>query len=162
MNISFERATVADAEALVKAQIAAFHHDAVLYPEIEIGGPPGYDSVESTRQKIEDSLCYKMVEAGQIIGGMVVFDMDRGHFHLDLIFIDPASQDRGIGTRAMQFLEQTYPAKQWTLNTPAWAIRNQHFYEKLGYMKVGEETHPDIVLFDYQKRIGEPDTVSGP
>ena len=30
MHITFERATVADAEALVKAQIAAFHHDAVL------------------------------------------------------------------------------------------------------------------------------------
>jgi len=154
MNISFERATAADAEALVKAQIAAFHHDAVLHPGIEIGGPPGYDSVVSTRRKIRESLSYKMLDSGQVIGGMVVFDMDQGHFHLDLIFIDPAYHNRGIGTRAMQFLEQTYPAKLWTLNTPSWAIRNQHFYEKLGYVKVGEETHPDIILFGYQKRIG--------
>ena len=61
MNITFERATVADAEALVTVQIAAFHHD---------------------------------------------------------------------------------------------AVRNQHFYEKLGYVKVKEETFPGITLIGYEKRIG--------
>ncbi|MEO7908777.1 MAG: GNAT family N-acetyltransferase, partial [Roseiflexaceae bacterium] len=78
MTITFERATVADAEALVEAQIAAFHHDAVLYPGIAIGGPPGYESVERTRTKISEALCYKMVDAGQIIGGIVVWDMGQG------------------------------------------------------------------------------------
>ena len=52
MNISIERATPADVENLVKAQIAAFHHDSVMYPGVEIGGPPGYDSVEQMREKI--------------------------------------------------------------------------------------------------------------
>lgn len=156
MNIAFERATVADAEALVNAQIAAFHHDAVLYPGIAIGGPPGYDSVEHTRTKIGEVLGCKIVDAGQIIGGFVVFDRGQGHVHVDLIFIAPAYHNCGIGTRAMQFLEQTYPATRWTLNTPAWAIRNQHFYEKLGYVKVKEETHPDIILFWYEKLISQP------
>ena len=155
MRITFERATVADAEALVNAQIAAFDHDAVLYPGVGIGGPPGYDSVERTREKIGASLGYKMVDAGQVIGGIVVWDMGQGRFHIDLIFIDPAYHNCGIGTRAMLFLEHSYPATLWTLNTPAWAIRNQHFYEKLGYVKVAEETHPDIILFAYEKRIGE-------
>jgi len=154
MNIIFERATLTDAEALVNAQIAAFHHDAVLYPGIEIGGPPGYDSAERTRQRIEEGIFYTMVDAGQIVGGMVVFDMGQGHVHLGQIFIVPAYQDRGIGTRAILFLEHTHPATLWTLDTPAWAIRNQHFYEKLGYVKIGEVTHPDIVLFEYAKRIG--------
>lgn len=153
MNVSFERATAADAEALVEAQIAAFHHDAVLQPGIAIGGPPGYDSVERTRAKIGEALCYKMVDAGQIMGGLVVWDMGQGRMHLDLIFIHPAYHNHGIGTRAIQFIEQTYPATRWTLNTPAWAIRNQHFYEKLGYVKVREESLPDITLFWYEKMI---------
>ena len=97
-----------------------------------------------------------MVDAGQIIGGFVVFDRGQGHVHVDLIFIDPVYHNRGIGTRAMQFLEQTYSATRWTLNTPTWAIRNQHFYEKLGYVKVKEETHPDIILFWYEKLISQP------
>ncbi len=36
--------------------------------------------------------------------------------------------------------------------TPADAIRNQHFYEKFGYVKTGEEAHPDITLIAYEKR----------
>lgn len=156
MGITFERAAAADAEALVKAQIAAFHYDSVLYPGVEIGGPPGYDSVESTCKKIEEGLSYTIVDAGQIIGGMVAFDMGDGHVHLDLIFIEPAYHNRSIGTQAMSFLEQAHPAGLWTLDTPSWAIRNQHFYEKLGYVKVKEETYPDIVLFGYEKSIGEP------
>jgi ribosomal protein S18 acetylase RimI-like enzyme len=91
------------------------------------------------------------VYAGQIIGGMVVVDRGHGHFHLGLIFIDPAYHNRGIGTRAMQFIEETYPATQWSLDTPDWAVRNQHFYEKFGYVKVKEEEHPGITLIVYEK-----------
>jgi GNAT superfamily N-acetyltransferase len=155
MNLTFERATAADAAALVVVQIAAFHHDAVLYPGVQIGGPPGYDSLEDMHRKMAEGQCYKMVDAGRIIGGIVVFDMGEGRVHVGLIFMDPAYHNRGIGTRAMQFLEQTYPAAiLWTLDTPTWAIRNQHFYEKLGYTKVGEEVLPDITLIQYEKRVG--------
>jgi len=94
-----------------------------------------------------------MTDAGQIIGGMVVVDQGQGHFHLDLIFIDPTHHNRGIGTQALQFIEQRYPATKWTLNTPTWAIRNQHFYEKFGYVKVGEDVLPDITLIVYEKHI---------
>lgn len=153
MTITFERATPADAEALVKVQIAAFHHDAVLYPGVAVDGPPGYNSVEAMRKKIQEDDCYTILDDGQIIGGIVVYTMGQGHFHLDLIFIDPTYHNRGIGTQAIQFIEQTYPATLWSLDTPSWAVRNQHFYEKFGYVKVKEETLPDIVLFGYEKRL---------
>jgi ribosomal protein S18 acetylase RimI-like enzyme len=153
MTISIEVARVADAEALVAVQIAAFHHDSVLYPQVEIGGPTGYDSLEHTRAAIEKDDCYTICYDGQIVGVMVVFDKGNGHVHLDLIAIDPAYHNRGIGTQAIHFLEQTYPATLWTLDTPEWAIRNQHFYEKLGFVKVGQTVLPDITLFAYEKRL---------
>ena len=145
----------ADAEALVKVQIAAFHDDARLYPGVELGGPPGYDSVEVMLRKIREDKCYKIVYDGQIIGGIIVVDQGQGHFHLDVLDVDPAYHNRGIGTQAMQFIERTYPAAQiWTLNTPGYALRNQHFYEKFGYVKVGEAPFEDFILFDYEKKIG--------
>ncbi len=154
MNITFERATAADAEALVKVQIAAFHDDARLYPGVEMGGPPGYDSVENMLQKIREDECYKIMDEGQTIGGIILFEKEQGHFHLDVLCIEPAYHNRGIGTRAMQFIEQTYPATRWTLHTPTYAIRNQHFYEKLGYVKVGEEPEgDDITLIVYEKQL---------
>ena len=53
MQLTITRATEADAEALVQVQIAAFHHDSVLYPEVEPGGPPGYDSVSFTTDLLD-------------------------------------------------------------------------------------------------------------
>jgi hypothetical protein len=36
-------------------------------------------------------------------------------------------------------------AKKWILGTPSWAIRNQHFYEKMGFVKVREtEVDPHL------------------
>ncbi len=155
MTLSIERATAADAESLVKVQIAAFHSDAQLYPGVEIGGPPGYDSVAEMLERIQDSTCYKIIDAGQCIGGMIVFDLGQGHFHLGVIFIDPAYHNRGIGTQAMQYIEQTHAASRWTLDTPQWAVRNQHFYEKLGYVKKSEHEDEDgTPLIAYEKQIG--------
>ena len=151
MHISIEPATPADAEHLVAVQIAAFHHDAEIYPGVAIGGPPGYDSIDNLLQKIEEGDYYKIVVDGQIIGGIAVFDLGAGHFHLDLLYIDPAYHNRGIGTQAMHFIERTYHAMKWTLHTPGYAIRNQHFYEKFGYVKIGEEEFPDLTLLAYEK-----------
>jgi ribosomal protein S18 acetylase RimI-like enzyme len=152
MQITFKPASDADAEALVQIQIAAFHHDSVLYPEVALGGPPGYDSVEQMRKNIAQHPCYKMLDGERPIGVMVIIEQDEGHTHLDVIAIDPSYHNRGVGTLAMQFLEQAHPARRYTLDTPSWAVRNQHFYEKLGYVKVGETSYPDITLFAYEKR----------
>jgi ribosomal protein S18 acetylase RimI-like enzyme len=152
MNLTFERATPADAEALVEVQIAAFHHDTVLYG-VPPDGPPGYNSVEHALKKIAEEDYYKIVLNGQIVGGIDVWDEGEGHFHLDLIYLDPALHNRGIGSQAMEFIHQTYPAQRWTLDTPSYAVRNQHFYEKFGYIKVSEEAFPGITLFGYEKKI---------
>ena len=153
MTLTIERATPADAEAMVRVQVAAFHDDARLYPGVALGGPPGYDSVPTLLLKIDQDECYKLIYEGQIVGGVVVYDYGEGHFHLDVIFVDPAYHGCGFGTQAMLFIERTYPAAKWTLDTPTYALRNQHFYEKFGYVKVGEADHGDIRLIAYEKRL---------
>ena len=74
---------------------------------------------------------------GKVIGAITVIDHDEGHFHLDVLAIDPAHHNKGIGTQAMGFIERTFPATVWTLETPTFATRNQHFYERLGFVRVG-------------------------
>ena len=154
LNISFEPATPDDAQALRDVQVASFHSDALNYPGIKESGPPGYDLVETVLHKLQESAYSKIVVDGQVVGGITVYDYGEGHFHLDLLYIDPAYHNLGIGTRAMQFIEQTYPATLWTLDTPTYATRNHHFYEKFGYVKVGERPEDeDITLIEYEKRM---------
>jgi ribosomal protein S18 acetylase RimI-like enzyme len=152
MILTFERALPADAPALVEAQIAAFNDDDRLYG-VGIGGPPGYDSVEVMLKRIDEDECYKIVADGQIVGGIILWDEGEGHYHLDVIDIHPDYHNRGIGTQAMHFIERTYLATKWTLHTPLYAVRNQHFYEKFGYVRVGVEEFPDITLIAYEKLV---------
>jgi GNAT superfamily N-acetyltransferase len=155
MEITFERATLTDAQALTNAQIRAFHNDAVIYPGAKVDGPPGYDSVDETLKDIAKYPYYKILCDGQIVGGIIIFDRGGGHLHLDRIYIDPDYHNRGIGSQAMQFIEAEHPAPLWTLDTPAYAVRNHHFYEKFGYVKVGEkeESVGGLILICYEKRI---------
>jgi ribosomal protein S18 acetylase RimI-like enzyme len=153
MEICFEKANAADAPTMLDIQIRAFHQDALDYPDVEEGGPPGYDELASVLKDIEKYYTHKIVSDGKIVGGIVVAGYEEGHYHLDKIYIDPAYHNQGIGTKAMNFIEATYPATKWTLDTPAYAVRNQHFYEKFGYIKVGEreEDGDSLILFRYEK-----------
>jgi ribosomal protein S18 acetylase RimI-like enzyme len=153
MSIEFDNATPTDAEDLVRVQIAAFHDDARLYPGVEIGGPPGYDSVDAMLATIARGECHKVSLHGEVIGAITVFDQGAGHFHLDVLAIDPAHHNKGVGTEAMGFIERAFPATVWTLETPTFATRNQHFYEKLGFLRTGEKVQPDITLIQYEKRM---------
>ena len=153
MNVTFERATAADVETLVKLQIAAFHDDARVYPGVALDGPPGYDSVEATLTKMSNEAYYKILADEQIVGGVGIFDVAEGVYHLDIIYIDPAYHNRGIGSQTIEFIERTYPAKKWTLDTPDYATRNHHFYEKFGYVMIGKEVLPDIVLRADEKNL---------
>lgn len=157
MNLtSIERATEGDAEALLAAQIAAFHDDTRLYG-VPLGGPPGYDNIQQLRGAIQEADYYKIVHEGQLVGGIGVFD-EGNHVHIDVLYVHPDYHNLGIGTKTMQFVEQAYSAAtHWTLNTPTYAVRNQHFYEKFGYVKVGEHflEKENITLIDYEKHVPE-------
>ncbi|MFZ5966970.1 MAG: GNAT family N-acetyltransferase [Bacillota bacterium] len=153
--IRFERVEDEDVSILKDIQMAAFEEDVVKYGS----GPMGYNRVDWHTSLIENKEYYfKILSENKIVGGVVVFDKGEGHYHLGRIFIDKDYQNRGIGEKAIRFLENEFKdAKKWTLDTPYLSFRNHHFYEKMGYIKVGE-TVPDkesgFYLFLYEKHIG--------
>lgn len=151
MSVTIERAKPEDAEAIVPLQIAAFHHDAVMYPGVKEDGPPGYDSVDYVRRMIEEEDYYTIKYDGALVGAMSVFAKGEGHWHLDVIFVAPEYHGLGIGSRAMEFLFDRYQAPKWTLDTPTYAIRNQHFYEKFGFVITGEFPADGITLYSYER-----------
>ncbi|MBN1874767.1 MAG: GNAT family N-acetyltransferase, partial [Anaerolineae bacterium] len=77
----------------------------------------------------------------KIVGAFIVWILPRGDYILGTIFVDPAYQDYGIGTRMWRFIEDTYPeARSWRLETPDFAKKNHYFYEKkCGFQKVDEK-----------------------
>lgn len=153
MDITIERSHEAEAEALVAVQIAAFHSDARLYPGVPEDGPPGYTSVDDLLNQMRTGHAYTLRVDGQIAGAMVIFEHGEGTYHLGVIFVDPALHGKGVGSKALAFLDSQYPeAVLWTLDTPVYATRNHYFYEKAGYVRARQFDVDGFELYVYEKR----------
>ena len=151
--VEFLKASTADAEVLTTISKQCFDDDSRRWLGQSGGGPPGYDSVEWQQNAMNWGDYFKIVVDGEIVGGIIVTRQGPGHYEIGRIYLDSAYQNQGIGTQAMRFIEEQYPlATKLTLDTPAWAKRNHHFYEKLGYRRIGEVAVEEFNLILYEKR----------
>lgn len=137
--IEIRKVGPADVLRLTETQTRTFDDDSKNKPPgCGMEGPLGYDSVDWSAGWLGQTPYFKILAADRIVGGIIVFDMGSGHYELGRIWVDPEVQNQGIGQLAMQQLFAAFPdAWKWTLGTPVWVVRNQHFYEKMGSMKVG-------------------------
>jgi ribosomal protein S18 acetylase RimI-like enzyme len=153
--IVIEPAAEGDAEALAEISRRAFEHD-VNYGAPGPCGPPGYDSAGWQQEMIRNGRFFKVLEQDRLVGGFVLFRLEDGSVEFGRAFLEPECQNRGIGAELLRFAEGVFAeTKRLVLDTPSWNLRTQHFYEKGGYVKVGElDTGEGFVLFQYEKRLG--------
>lgn len=117
---------------------------------------PAYEATEEQVVTwIKNSLAYKIIVDGQIIGSIFIINKSNYEYELSIISIHPDYQNMGIATEAIKCIEKLYTdVKIWTLQTPENEIRNKHFYEKLGYINVGYEKVNDLLnLINYKKEL---------
>jgi len=155
-----------DVDALTAVMTRAFDDDARRHLGVPKGGPPGYDSGEFLRAYGLDprARAFVAVLEGRPVGAIIVFPREDGHHFLGGLFTDPDVQRRGIGAALFRFVEERFPARSWTLETPAVATSNHRFYtEKCGFRKAGEKEDVDGVgtMFVFEKagdaaRGGDP------
>jgi GNAT superfamily N-acetyltransferase len=144
--IHFVKAKSGDAESLAEVSCRAFDDD-VNYGAPEPGGPPGYKSEGWQRRMMRFGDYYKIVLDGQIVGGLIVFRKAVREYEVGRIFIDPDFQNQGIGVAAFEFIWDEFPlAKRWTLETPVWNHRNRHFYQKMGFVEVRQNSDNQILF----------------
>ncbi len=148
--LTFETIVETDIPELTAVMTRAFDDDAQKHLGKARGGPDGYDNGDFFRQWLfgyEESIGYKIIADDKIIGAFIVWILPSHENFLGTIFVDPAYQDQGIGSQAWQFIEATYPDTQtWTLETPVWATKNHHFYEKkCGFHKL--RTEEDQIVY---------------
>lgn len=148
-----------DVDALTAVMARAFDDDAQRHLGVPKGGPPGYDSGEFLRAYgfAPRARAFVAVLEGRPVGAIIVFPGEDGHHVLGGLFTDPDVQRRGIGAALFRFVEDRFPARSWTLETPAFATSNHRFYaEKCGFRKACERDDPDGVgtMFVFEKAGG--------
>lgn len=97
------------------------------------GGPPGYMSVSFHMKMAKANHLYKLSVDGLIVGGAILFEKGS-QLNIGRIFVDPEYFRKGYGIFMMQEIERIFSdVKEIFLDKPAWNIRTNAFYQKLGY-----------------------------
>lgn len=138
-TVRFVKARSGDAARLAEVSKLAFDYD-IHYGAPGPGGPPGYDSAAWQQRMMHMADYYKILAGKRIVGGIIILRQRVREYEVGRIFVEPEFQDQGIGTEAFEFLWTAYPlAKRWTLGTPGWNQRTQHFYKKVGFVEIGTD-----------------------
>ena len=155
MKIELQKLTITDASQWHKLQVEAYAPLLEKYQDHETS--PAAESLSQVVERMS-SACrehFFILKDGEISGGVrTAWWPDTTQYRLGSIFILPRFRDMGIGQIAMSLVETRYPnATTWELDTVLQEERNIHFYEKLGYKRVGEESvvNSNMTLVSYIK-----------
>ena len=145
-----------DLPELTEVMKRAFNDDSRRFNNKPEGdGPLGYDNGDFYRKWAPQSKGFTLIYQDRIAGAILVFPNSKAKSYLGNINIDPQYQNLGLGTKLIQFIEASFPSsKLWSLDTPSWATRNHHFYQKNGYSKIREVIENDgMKSFVFEKKI---------
>ncbi len=138
MSLELLKASTADALTINGISKRAFVSDVSVGAPAPCG-PPGYMSVQFYTKMAKQGHLYKLTEDGLIVGGALLF-LKSEVLNIGRIFVAPEHFRKGYGIFIMQEIEKMFPeVKEFTLDTPAWNIRTNSFYKKLGYTEVKQD-----------------------
>lgn len=148
MIVKIERATVEDTNDLIEIQSKAFYSHFKKYRKC-----PGYNrSYESMKSSIENAITFKMLVDDIIVGDIIVSDRRNGEYHLGGLCAIPEYENRGLGQKAIDFLDSYFPnAKHWSLETPVDKERNHYFYKKCGFKVTREFMDGNVKIVILEK-----------
>lgn len=139
MDIELVKAGIDDANDLLNIQRKCFKP---LYERYhDDPGSPYTESIERMLLKIAqiNGAYYKIIYQGTTIGGIRVYEKEKGHFRLGIMYVLPEYQGKGIGQKSIAMAENLSPeAESWELDCPEDLEINRHCYEKAGYKLTGK------------------------
>lgn len=140
----FLKAGSSDALTLNGISKRAFDSDTLVGAALP-GGPPGYMSLPFHVKMAKQGHLYKLTDEGLIVGGAILFPKDDV-LNIGRIFVAPEHFRKGYGIFMMHEIETMFSGvKEFTLDTPAWNVRTNAFYSKLGYTEIKRDK--DFVFY---------------
>jgi RimJ/RimL family protein N-acetyltransferase len=151
VEVSIKKTKLDEIENLLAIQKEAFAEDYALYKDHD--STPVNETTEKLIENIERFYHFTIWLDNDIIGAIDIRPLDDKRLRLSKLFLRTEYQNKGLGSRIIQLMESEFPLiKDWSLYTPYLNKRNHHFYEKLGYIKIGEvQVTEKLQLFKYEK-----------
>ena len=155
------KANESDAGEILRLQYAAYQSEAALYNNYAI--QPLVQTLEQAIEEYNESLVLKAVLADKIIGSVRASEKQDG-VYIGKLMVMPGCQNKGIGKRLLQAIEERFRGKRFWLFTGGKSEKNIAFYEKSGYTRFKTENAVSDMAFVYFEKPHtasvEPDTAS--
>jgi RimJ/RimL family protein N-acetyltransferase len=151
VEVSIKKTKLDEIEDLLAIQKEVFAEDYALYEDHD--STPVNETTEKLIENIERFFHFTIWLDNDIIGAIDIRPLDDKRLRLSKLFLRNEYQNKGLGSKIIQLMESEFPLiKDWSLYTPYLNNRNHHFYEKLGYIKIGEvQVTEKLQLFKYEK-----------
>lgn len=145
MNITYKMLTREAIPELTLIMKEAFDADTRMHTQLLEDGPNGYDTGELLEKLLDmDNCVSQIILCEDKLIGEYTIKSDNGLYTLEMLFIDPEFESRGIGLSVWKDIESEYKqAKTWMVETPGYSIRNHRFYEKCGFKVIKEFKYPE-------------------
>lgn len=157
--IIIERATINDANMLLKIQKKAFNKYSLKYGNFKQN--PAKMSLKRMKFNIDYTFgqYYKITKDNIIIGGLFAFKYDGENIiQISQFYLDENYQNQGIGSIALNFLFDNNPnIKTWYVDTIYEEKSNVDFYQKHGFVIIDdggfEPEHKGLTFVIMKKEI---------
>ncbi len=138
MRISLKKASIRDAEAIHRLQVASFLPLLRKYRDCDTN--PANEDVERVinRLKQPHTTYYFIILDGVRIGAIrIIYNDEVRRARISPMFIVPEHQGKGYGQDTIALVEEVVDAECWELETILQEEGNCYFYEKMGYRRTG-------------------------
>jgi len=148
--MEIQKADVKDAREILDLQKLAYQSEAAIYDDYTIA--PLTQSLDGIEADLQRQVFLKASANGKIVGSVRGYVRD-GTCFIGRLIVHPDWQNRGIGTRLMNEIEEHFHrARRYELFTGEKSERNRYLYQKLGYRIVRTERLTERVAIVYLEK----------
>jgi ribosomal protein S18 acetylase RimI-like enzyme len=99
------------------------------------------------------------LEEGEIVGSVRAY-LEKGTAYIGRLMVKPDSQNKGIGTKLMQAIEEHFRmADRYELFTGHRSARNLYLYRKLGYREFKQVPVNDWIVLVFLEKNRNQDNL---
>lgn len=96
--------------------------------------------IDMQRYHTWDNKYYKIIYKENLIGVTFICYTGREHARINKLYIIPEYQGMGMGKKVINIIEDMFPmVKIWTLDTIKESLKDNKFYEKMGYKLIEDD-----------------------
>jgi ribosomal protein S18 acetylase RimI-like enzyme len=147
-----EKAEFDDLAEILSLQKLAYQSEAAIYNDYTI--PPLVQTLEGIREDFKKQMILKATSDGKIAGSIRAFEKD-GTCYIGRVIVHPDHQNQLLGSSLMHSIEERFNhCRRFELFTGKDSVKNNYFYQKLGYRIFKEEPQNEKLTLVYlEKKI---------